>query len=183
MECHPPPLNATADRQVSGEVSMECHKCQHREDIESGKYYRAKFENTPCAACELKENSVRTIEFDPKRPAFTVGDVGEAESAVIPDGEVEDKPGRLPVDVMETFVRRLMELPPDVRDVVCWRFSGMSYPEIGRLQGITTAGAEARHERAMRKFPELQKLFVEKIAKKRRRKPHVRAETGQECSK
>lgn len=45
----------------------------------------------------------------------------------------------------------------------------MTYPEIARKQRITTAGAEARHERAMRLFPELRQLFILKTAKQKMR--------------
>ena len=41
-----------------------------------------------------------------------------------------------------------------------------SYPQIAQSQGITAAGAEQRHARALRMFPELRALFP---AKTRRR--------------
>ena len=37
-----------------------------------------------------------------------------------------------------------------------------SYPQIAQSQGITAAGAEQRHARAMRMFPELRALFPAK---------------------
>ena len=57
----------------------------------------------------------------------------------------------------------------DFRDVVCLRFIGLTYPEIAVKQGITSAGAEARHERAMRLFPELRELFILKTARHNKR--------------
>lgn len=64
-----------------------------------------------------------------------------------------------------------MALPQELRDVVCWWFVGLSYPWIARKQGITTAGAEARHERAMRLFPELRQLFFLKTSRQKMRQP------------
>jgi hypothetical protein len=59
------------------------------------------------------------------------------------------------------------------------RFLGMSYRQIARRQGLTTAGAEARHERGMRLFPPLRALFARKMVKRGlRRKPGEGSEAG-----
>ncbi len=149
---------------------MECHRCEHREAVEAGKYAGMSFGDTPCAKCELKEVSLRTMEVDPERPVFVPGQEGLPESSCrvdpFPDeGDECDK--SLPVRVMEELVARLLTLPEELRDVVCWRFAGMEYQEIARRQRITTAGAEARHRRAMRMFPELRELFIVKTARKK----------------
>ena len=147
---------------------MECHRCKHREALEGGKYAGVPFRRTPCAKCELKEVSLRTMEVDPERPVFMPGREGLAESSCgmepFPEeGEAEDK--SLPVRVMEELVARLLTLPQELRDVVCWRFMGMEYQDIAKKQRITAAGAEARHRRAMRMFPELSQLFILKTTR------------------
>jgi len=154
---------------------MECHKCNHRKDVEAGKFTGMPFQQTPCAKCELREVSLRTMAVDPDRPAYVVGlEVGaEPTCEMVPfpeEAEGERIEAKLPVDVLEELVVRLLTLPQDVRDIVCWRFIGLTYPEIARKQGITTAGAEARHERAMRLFPELRELFIVKTARQKMRK-------------
>ena len=63
-----------------------------------------------------------------------------------------------------------LRLPQEIRDVVCWRFAGMSFRDIAVLQGITVAGDEVRLCRAMKKWPALTALFGEKAAKQSRRK-------------
>ena len=83
------------------------------------------------------------------------------------EGEAEDK--SLPVRVMEELVARLLTLPQELRDVVCWRFMGMEYQDIAKKQRITAAGAEARHRRAMRMFPELSQLFILKTTRMKTR--------------
>lgn len=151
---------------------MQCHKCEHREAVEAGQYAGLPYAKTPCSRCDLREVSLLTMAEDQDRPAFVPGrdGPGEPTSEMVPfPEEVEEDVDHLPVQVMAEFIGRLLKLPQEVRDVVCWRFMGMTYPEIGRIQGITTAGAEARHERAMRLFPELRKLFSQKIAKKKLR--------------
>jgi hypothetical protein len=150
---------------------MECHKCEHREDVEAGKYARTPFGRTPCSKCELVEVSTRTVEVDVSRPVFRPGrdNPGMVYEVTSDEEESDMKQVRLPVGVMEEFVERLLKLPDELRDVVCWRFSGLTYPEIGRRQGITTAGAEARHRRAMRMFPELEDLFIAKTVQHRLR--------------
>ncbi len=152
---------------------MECHKCEYREAVEAGKYAGVPYAETPCSRCNLQEVSLLTMAEDRDRPAFVPGKDGpqEATCEMVPfPEEVEAVDGKLPVGVMTEFIARLLALPPEVRDVVCWRFTGVTYPEIGRIQGITSAGAEARHERALRLFPELRKLFGRKIAKQKLRR-------------
>ncbi len=155
---------------------MECHRCQYREDIDAGKYAGMPFQRTPCAKCELREVSLRTMAVDPERPAYVVGGEVGAEStcAMVPfpeEAEAGAAEAKLPVDVMEELVARLLTLPQELRDVVCWRFMGLEYKEIARKQRITTAGAEARHDRAMRLFPELRQLFIVKTARQKMRQP------------
>jgi DNA-directed RNA polymerase specialized sigma24 family protein len=84
--------------------------------------------------------------------------------------EKEEK--MLPLDVMRSAMTGLMTLKPELRDVVCWRYLGLTYPEIAERQGVTVACVEKRHRRAMEIWPALKELFPEKVAKKKRRKPH-----------
>ena len=154
---------------------MECHRCKDREDMEAGKYAGIPFDQTPCAKCQLHEVSLRTMPVNPERPVFVPGGMapGQTDEGLHVDNpfpeEAEASEAKLPVNVMEELITRLLALPHDIRDIVCWRFMGLSYPEIGRRQGITTAGAEARHRRAMRMFPELRELFIRKTARHKRR--------------
>ena len=48
---------------------MECHRCPHAEAVRAGKYRGRAYEETPCAACELRESSAFTLEFDVALPA------------------------------------------------------------------------------------------------------------------
>ena len=152
---------------------MQCHRCEHREAVEAGKYAGVVFEKTPCSKCDLLEDSSRTMDVEVDRPVYVPGhDEGEAQTyqmVLFPEEAEPEAETTLPVGVMGELVSRLLALPQELRDVVCWRFVGLSYPRIARKQGITTAGAEARHDRAMRLFPELRKLFARKIAKRQMR--------------
>jgi hypothetical protein len=82
----------------------------------------------------------------------------------------EQEEERLPISVMTEVVVELLNLKPEIRDIVCWRFAGMPYRDIAALQGITVAAAEIRHWRAMKKWPALRALFAAKAAKQARRK-------------
>ena len=151
---------------------MECHRCEHRAEIDAGKYAETPFLETPCAKCELREVSIRTMEVDVERPVYVPGrgDGVEPTCEMVPFPEEEEAAEAiLPVDVIEEMVVRLLGLPQDVRDVVCWRFIGLTYPQIAKKQGITTAGAAARHARALRLFPELRQLFILKTARESKR--------------
>ena len=145
--------------------------------MEAGKYVGVPFELTPCSKCDLRELSIRTIEFNVDRPVDVHKSGGfddtqwQAGAGVHWDvpfpEEVEAEQATIPVDLIEEFITRLLGLPDEVRDVVCLRFIGLTYPEIARKQGITTAGAEARHKRGMRLFPELRELFILKTMRQR----------------
>ena len=80
-----------------------------------------------------------------------------------------------PISVLTELVQHLMALPQDVRDVVCMRVQGLTYRQIARRQGLTTAGAEARHERGMSLFPPLRELFTRKMVKRGLRRKPARA--------
>ena len=155
---------------------MECHKCEHHEAVEAGKYVGVPFELTPCSKCDLQEVSIRTMEIEPDRPVYVpgrqsggtpgLGGAGVHWDVPFPE-ELEAEEATIPVNLIEEFITRLLGLPEVVRDVVCLRFIGLTYPEIARKQGITTAGAESRHRRAMRMFPELRQLFILKTMRQK----------------
>ena len=151
---------------------MECHRCPHRESIEAGRYARMPFEQTPCAACELKENSAFTMAYDDERKPEGINLVPLGKRDV-PCPIAEDDEQTLPLSVMREAITALLLLRPDVRDVVCWRFTGMKYRDIAALHGVTTAAVELRLRRAMRQWPALQVLFAEKSAKQERRRKKV----------
>jgi hypothetical protein len=145
---------------------MECHECKHRKAVESGKYAVTPFRETPCGRCTLTDISMRTLEVDEGRPVY----VGRTEGVDVPPEEAVPEPDEsvdmMPVDVLVEVCAGILSLPQDVRDVVCMRVVGLSYRQIGRRQGITTAGAEARHERGMSLFPPLRELFSRKMVKR-----------------
>jgi hypothetical protein len=150
---------------------MECHRCEHRAEIESGKYRGVAFEDTPCAKCELRESSSGTMEFDEDRapePGARCSAGGGQEN----QGEERMGEDRLPISVMSEAVVELLYMPPVLRDIVCWRFAGMKYREIAMVFGVTTKAIERRQERAMKSWPALRALFAVKAAKQKRRKPH-----------
>ena len=162
---------------------MECHKCLEREKIENGEFAQVAYSDTPCAKCELKENSDLTMEYVQEResriqnpPSYAEAKAGMVsrmgnDGSQISDFRPQTEEELLPLSVMNELVVRLMSMPTESRDVVCWRFSGMSFRDIAAVQGVTLAGAEARLWRALKKWPELRALFATKLARHGRRKP------------
>lgn len=140
---------------------MECHRCEHREAVEAGVYARMAFEATPCAKCELKQNSEHTIAYDTERE--TAADRGPQTTDREAEGEM------LPIAVMQRLVAALLLMPRDIRDAVCWRYAGFKYRDVATVQNVSTAAVEARHKRALRRWPILQALFREKMVKQARR--------------
>lgn len=138
---------------------MECHRCEHREAIEAGKYARVAFEKTPCAQCELREDSNYTIAYDAER-----------ETAADPVALGMTGEEMLPVSVMREVVLALLALPVETRNAICWRYAGFKYREVARIRSVTEASVEMRHKRALERWPVLKTLFPEKVAKQGRRK-------------
>ena len=187
MECHPPSHKATADKQVTklkGE-QMECHRCEHRAAVEAGQYERMAFEETPCGKCDLTENSDYTIDYDFEREVAREEAKGKEE----PDSLKQDIQGlgfsfdeadtddnRVPLSIMREIVMLLLTMPKDVRDAVCWRYAGLEYRDVAKLQNVTLSGVEARHRRALVRWPILKALFPEKVARQERKK--MRMATG-----
>ena len=75
----------------------------------------------------------------------------------------------MPVWVLTEAVTELLEMPPALRDLICWRLAGFKYREIGALQGASVEALENRHRRAMVRWPALRALFVVKAAKRKNR--------------
>ena len=161
-----------------------CHRCEHGPAVEAGVYRGVAFDKTPCARCELRDQTAYVVPFDEERGGTgeTAGEDGAGlpRPAVLPLAERStfdtpfaeeggDEPA-VPISVMADLVLRLLTMPPRTRDVICWRFAGRSYREIGRALGVTMAAAELRHRRALAKWPTLRVLFSEKSSKQVRRK-------------
>jgi len=154
---------------------MECHKCPNREKVENGEFAQLAYSDTPCAKCQLNENSELTMEFH-----VEMGDARTQDSGLRDQREnAAELEKVLPVSVMSEVVFRLLSLTPETRDVVCWRFAGMSYRDIAILQGVSVAAVEKRHWKAMTKWPALRAMFAMKTAKHARREAVSRSRNSE----
>jgi hypothetical protein len=152
---------------------MECHRCPHADAVEAGAFKDVLFEDTPCAKCELLERPIISFAFDAGRPGYglqeeAVPDEQFYEDAHFPE-EVPEDEDQLPFSVLRDVVSLLLSLPPAMRDIVCWRFSGVTYEEIARRQGVSIAMVEKRQRWAMQRCPVLYELFAVKVARHDRR--------------
>lgn len=145
---------------------MTCHSCPHSAAVQSGEFKSTPWEEIPCSSCKLSESAAFSIPFDEAHPPtntlFPMFD---------PYRELEE-PRRTgyPVTAIYLIMNKFCSLPPEVRDVVCWRRTGLSYKEIAERQGTTIQCAEMRHKRAMKIWPALEALFPYKTAKRKRRR-------------
>ena len=155
---------------------MHCHNCPHSEAILRGDYDSKPWDELPCATCSSSDNLFLSVPLDEDRPPVPC--VGY--STLPPDGDLAlqcEKTSvplveEMPVAVLADFIDAFMELPPEQRDIVAWRFKGVRYKEIARRQGTSIQLAEMRHKIAIRECPVLRTLFPEKVAKRRCRRPH-----------
>ena len=164
---------------------MECHRCDHQAAVMAGAYRGIPFDKTPCGRCECADRSAYVIPYDEERGAADDIAAGEVAAGPRParltlaERSTQDQPFPeeyaedellLPVSALSELVWQLMIMPPRTRDVICWRFTGCSYREIGRFLGISMGAAEMRHKRALDGWPALRVLFSEKVMKQVRRK-------------
>jgi hypothetical protein len=76
----------------------------------------------------------------------------------------------LPIEVLTEAVVDLLTMPRVLRDIVCWRFAGLRYRDIGAALGLSRKAVEHRHVRAMDEWPSLKGLFALKLVKRGRRR-------------
>jgi DNA-directed RNA polymerase specialized sigma24 family protein len=137
---------------------MQCHKCHWRRKIERGEFRDKPWEATPCSRCALFESSAWTFEYKDVIPAPDTNRDDEGEEEI-----------SMPISAMGDVLKGLFQLSEKTRLVVCMRYRGMLYREIGKALRISTCAAELRHRRAMRKWPALKALFPWKVAKHAKR--------------
>ena len=150
---------------------MNCHACPHHKAVKRGEYDSKPWNETPCSSCKLGEDTFFSVPLDEENPpASAVGDPVHApsDSPAMPDTVAE----QLVYGSLVSFFDSLLSLASEQRDIVAWRFQGLSYKEIAARQGTSSQLAEMRHKLALRKCPILRTLFPEKMAKRRRRLSH-----------
>lgn len=145
---------------------MRCHSCPHSEAVLRGEYNSVPWKEIPCASCKLGEDTFYSIPFDEEKPPVPAPGF-ESLSPDNPEQITDNQ--MMPAATLAQFIQGLLSLPPELRDIVAWRYQKVPYKEIARRQGTSTQLAEMRHKRALREWPALQSLFPEKVAKQRRR--------------
>jgi DNA-directed RNA polymerase specialized sigma24 family protein len=159
---------------------MKCSSCPHLAAIERGEYDSKPWEDTPCAKCKLGEDTFYSVPFDEENPPENTdgttpvssfsSDGGRGPYSISKHSTSLQDDVLLPASTFATCLKGLLALDPELREIVAWRFLGLSYREIARRQGISIQLAEMRHKRALRDWPALADLFPKKMAKQARRK-------------
>ena len=143
---------------------MQCHQCQHAEDVAAGKFKQVPFEETPCSKCKLEEKPAFELSFDDELPGGL-----RIEDIPAPEESFEEET-RVPISVLTEALALLLSMSPSLRDVLCWRLRGLSYYQIASRLGVTASAVEGRLRRAMESRPLLCSLVVVKALKQQRSK-------------
>lgn len=120
-----------------------CHSCKTSQDIQRGLYKRTPWNKVPCAHC--KHYDTCSTADDPEQ---------------IDEKEAETAQDLLPISLMQSFVAGILSLPPHLRDVVCYRYKGLSYKRIAEIQHISFQAVHRRLEKAVELWPALKDLFL-----------------------
>jgi len=152
---------------------MRCHTCPHHEAVQRGDFSSKPWNTIPCSTCLPGDEVFFSVPLDEENPPVPAP--GYSLSPADDDPAIKRRYSSvpladvMPVEVLAKFIEGLLSLSAELRDIIAWRFLGISYKEIAKRQGTSIQLAEMRHKRALRECPLLRTLFPEKIAKRRRR--------------
>ena len=153
---------------------MNCTDCDFAAKIMEAGHLELRYEDTPCATCELKEDSAHTLAFDEERAEREDGGrrspcARYCGSAAVENGEQSDDPV-LPLSVLAEALRGFLELPPRTFRIVQRRMKGDTYALIGKELNISPGGVEIQLRRALEAHPHLKHLLPEKARRQAARK-------------
>jgi hypothetical protein len=150
---------------------MECHKCPdymtHNEE---------EWANTPCAKCQLREDSYGTLGYqeghisnssldadNPDDEAWTpeVADDQSQQPYAVLDGETPDDP-RIPLSSLVSAMSLFLSLSLPARKILQLRMRNVPYSAIGERLGCSRQAAEKLLAQALAKQPLLQNLLPAK---------------------
>jgi hypothetical protein len=157
---------------------MNCSTCEFAAKIKDAEHSGVRFEDTPCATCELTEDSSHTMAFDEERAApVEVGGHGSAAlTAGMPEiGDPDDGPDALPLSVLAEALRGFLELPPRTFRIVQRRYKGDSYALIAEELKVTPQAVEIQLRRALEAHPHLKQLLPEKAKRQAARQRRQRS--------
>ena len=145
---------------------MECHKCPDRKAVAAGQYSAVSFAESPCGRCALVESSAGTREY---KDQIAIN-ASNKEDPSVKEEQTPVNEHLVPESVVLSLVSGILSLPPETLTVLALRWQGRKYREIAKMQGISTAGVELCHKRAMKRWPMLGHLFPRKLSKQGRRR-------------
>jgi hypothetical protein len=139
---------------------MNCNNCDFAAKIKEAEHSGVRFEDTPCATCELTEDSSHTMAFDEERAV---------PPAVLPEYPA-DRADVLPLSVLAEALRGFLELPHRTFRIVQRRYKGDSYAVIAKELQVTPQAVEIQLRRALEAHPHLKQLLPEKARRQAARK-------------
>ena len=157
---------------------MNCSDCDFAARIKEAEHCGIRFEDTPCATCELTEDSSHTLAFDEARADRTDDSGRRTEDGGQPDDPV------LPLSVLAEALRCFLELPHRAFRILQRRYNGDSYVVIAKELEVTPQAVEIQLRRTLEAHPHLKQLLPEKArrqaARKRKRMSRGRSEASRE---
>ena len=145
---------------------MNCSRCEFAAKIKDAEHSGIRYEDAPCASCQLKENSLYTLEFKEGRASVRIR---------WPPPEEEAVTDLLPVSVLVEAVKGFLEMPQRTFRIVQRRMKGDSYALIARELEVTPQAVEVRLKRALEKHPHLKSLMPGKARRQKARKRKMRS--------
>ena len=158
---------------------MNCSRCEFAAKIKEAEHGGLRFEDTPCATCELTEDSSRTMTFEEDRASGPLR---------WPPPEEADGPVMLPLSVLAEALRGFLDLPQRTFRIVQRRMKGDAYALIAQELEVTPQAIEVQLARALAANPYLKHLLPEKAKRhearlRKRRSASRRGKSGSGATK
>ncbi len=135
---------------------MECHKCEHRASVVSGKFSGLVFEETPCARCDGT-----AYEYPMQYRDLLPSDETLSSESSVPEQAFPEKETTplLPVSVLVATVETLLSLPDLELRILRLRRRGLTHDGIACALGARKRAVECRFNRILARHPVLASLF------------------------
>ena len=143
---------------------MDCHKCKHYEDVQSGMYYEMEFSKTPCGKCFANKDQWGTFSNPNNHGCshVSVESCPEHEIAVDPANMTREHKITvldIAMSVADDFVRELAAMSKLDREIVMGVYRNKTYLQLSNDLRITPQAVEQRHKALIRGHPFFEIMF------------------------
>jgi hypothetical protein len=154
---------------------MNCHSCKTTAEIEAGKWTDVPFNQTPCGACRLSQDSYGTLEYQEGHISNSSPDADNPDDEEwtheLADGQIshpfanldgDNEDPQVPLSALVEAMQLWTRLSLPARKTFQMRMAGLPFAEIGKRLGFSRQMAEKLVSKAIAEDGRLQNLVPSK---------------------